>query len=569
MPDNQPLSLETTPERSTLMKRVRQRDTDPERRVRALLRDLGIRYRTNVLGLPGRPDIAHKGRRKAIFVNGCYWHNHTLCGRGKVPKSNPDFWESKFRQNRLRDQRKIDALRAEGFDVLVVWECELADPALLRERLLTFWQGLPVGPDHRGPHPSLEANAQPPVETFTLDSRKGLLIRWLLTRSGDRRKSLLPMGDPVTDVDLGAAYDLAWLTAPTRPQLPAQYGQVSIVDLFSGCGAMTVGVLEACRALGLAGIPTIAVDTAEGARRVYADNYPEAKVHATDINDLLPGSPGERLRSEEQRLLKEAGTTDILLAGPPCQGNSDLNNHTRRSDPKNRLFMKMARCAEVLSPTHIILENVKGVLHDSDNVFARTCDYLARLDYQLDSRILKGEFLGVPQRRHRVFLVASRQNAPNLGDLSTRFATLPRSTDWAIRDLLFEPHQDDFDRPSVPSVTNRRRMEYLFVNGLFDLPDEERPPCHRLKQHTYSSTYGRMRPHEPAPTITTGFPSMGQGRFVHPYRRRTITPHEAARLQFIPDFFRFGSLRRTEYRTLIGNAVPPKFTYLIALELLR
>ena len=551
------------------MKRVRQRDTRPEKRVRALLQDLGIRYRTNVLGLPGRPDIAHKGRRKAIFVNGCYWHNHTHCGRGKVPKSNPDFWESKFKQNRLRDQRKVDALLAQGFDVLVVWECELTDSALLKERLLTFWQRLPPRPDHNGPHPPFETDAEPPVESFALDRDRGLLIRRILTRSGDRRESLLPMGGPVTDLDIGPAFDLAWLTARTPPQLLAQYGQVSIIDLFSGCGAMTVGALEACRALGLAGTPTIAVDTEEGARQVYADNYPHAKVYATDINHLLPGHPGDRLRPEEQSLLKEAGTTDILLGGPPCQGNSDLNNHTRRSDPKNRLFMKVARCAEVLSPTHIIIENVNGVLHDSDNVFARTCDYLDRLDYHLDSSVLKGELLGVPQKRHRVFLVASKQRVPNLADLSARFGTLPRSLDWVIRDLLVVPGHEDFDRPSVPSATNRGRMEYLFHNGLYDLPDEERPRCHRLKQHSYLSTYGRMRPHEPAPTITTGFLSMGQGRFVHPYRQRTITPHEAARIQFIPDFFRFGSLRRGEYRTLIGNAVPPKFTYLVALELLR
>ena len=125
----------TTPERSRLMKRVRQEDTAPEQDVRVILRELGIAYRKNVRGLPGSPDIAHKGRRKALFVNGCYWHKHSVCGRGKVPKTNAEFWGPKLKQNRLRDQKKIDALRAEGFDVLVVWECELADSEFLKERL--------------------------------------------------------------------------------------------------------------------------------------------------------------------------------------------------------------------------------------------------------------------------------------------------------------------------------------------------------------------------------------------------------------------------------------------------
>ena len=97
-----------------------------------------------------------------------------------------------------------------------------------------------------------------------------------------------------------------------------------------------------------------------------------------------------------------------------------------------------------------------------------------------------------------------------------------------------------------------------------------RPDCHRLKEHSYKSVYGRMYWEQPAQTITSGFTSMGQGRFVHPKAKRTITPHEAARLQFIPDFFSFGdTIRRTSLAEIIGNAVPTKLTYVLALELLR
>jgi DNA (cytosine-5)-methyltransferase 1 len=127
-----------------------------------------------------------------------------------------------------------------------------------------------------------------------------------------------------------------------------------------------------------------------------------------------------------------------------------------------------------------------------------------------------------------------------------------------------------FDQTGTPSPVNRQRIEYLFAHKLFELPDAQRPDCHRLQAHSYKSVYGRLRPNEPAQTITTGFLSMGQGRYVHPSQRRTITPHEAARLQCIPDFFHFGSVSsRTALAEMIGNAVPPKLAYILGVELLR
>src|SRR5205823_6332402 len=107
-------------------------------------------------------------------------------------------------------------------------------------------------------------------------------------------------------------------------------------------------------------------------------------------------------------------------------------------------------------------------------------------------------------------------------------------------DLLDLRSETLFDTAAVHAAVNQRRIEYLFEHDVFDLPNEIRPDCHRLKDHAYHAVYGRMRWNEPAPTITTGFGSTGQGRFVHPLKPRTLTPHEAARLQLIPDFFCFG-----------------------------
>jgi DNA (cytosine-5)-methyltransferase 1 len=140
----------------------------------------------------------------------------------------------------------------------------------------------------------------------------------------------------------------------------------------------------------------------------------------------------------------------------------------------------------------------------------------------------------------------------------------------AIQDLQNIVPVRALDKAASIGAENLERIEHLFRFDLYDLPDSLRPDCHRLKKHTYTSVYGRMSWDQPAQTITSGFTCMGQGRFVHPKRKRTLTPHEAARLQFLPDFFRFDEdLPRAALCEMIANAVPPKLTYLLALELLR
>lgn len=127
------------PQRSALMKRVRQKDTAPEMTVRKVLTDMGARFRTNVKDLPGSPDIANKSRKKAIFVHGCFWHGHQNCSKHTLPKNNQDFWKEKFKANIERDNRKIQGLKALGFDVIVVWQCDLRDHSALETSLRRFW----------------------------------------------------------------------------------------------------------------------------------------------------------------------------------------------------------------------------------------------------------------------------------------------------------------------------------------------------------------------------------------------------------------------------------------------
>lgn len=118
------------------MSRVRQRGTGAELLVAQKLKLFGHAYRKNVRSLSGTPDFANKKRKWAILVNGCYWHHHRSCKRATIPKRNRDFWVSKFAANRRRDARIARILRAEGYRLLIIWECETLDDQKLKRRLL-------------------------------------------------------------------------------------------------------------------------------------------------------------------------------------------------------------------------------------------------------------------------------------------------------------------------------------------------------------------------------------------------------------------------------------------------
>ena len=126
--------------RSAVMRAVKSSDTAPERAVRAAARAAGYarRYRLSGGGLPGKPDLVFSALRKAVFVHGCFWHGHH-CKRGaRKPKDNAAYWEGKLARNRTRDVAALKALRAEGWSVLTVWECETRDADALTARLSSF-----------------------------------------------------------------------------------------------------------------------------------------------------------------------------------------------------------------------------------------------------------------------------------------------------------------------------------------------------------------------------------------------------------------------------------------------
>ncbi|MFJ6027931.1 very short patch repair endonuclease [Pseudarthrobacter sp. NPDC092424] len=158
-----------TPEqRSWNMSRIRGKDTKPELLVRRLLHAKCYRYRLHGRAgsrrLPGNPDLVFAGRRKVIFVNGCFWHFHDCRAGLHAPQANAAFWEAKRTRTRERDARQRSELEAAGWEVLTVWECQLKDSSALENRLVQFLDlHLNISPQsHQETHNSLPDHPQAP-----------------------------------------------------------------------------------------------------------------------------------------------------------------------------------------------------------------------------------------------------------------------------------------------------------------------------------------------------------------------------------------------------------------------
>jgi len=120
------------------MRRIRSTNTTPEISVRRLVYGMGFRYRLHVAGLPGKPDMVFGRLRKVIEVRGCFWHQHGKCIESHVPKSRREYWLPKLKRNVRRDAVNLQALKDLGFDVLIVWECEITRLNYLRSKLRRF-----------------------------------------------------------------------------------------------------------------------------------------------------------------------------------------------------------------------------------------------------------------------------------------------------------------------------------------------------------------------------------------------------------------------------------------------
>ena len=363
--------------------------------------------------------------------------------------------------------------------------------------------------------------------------------------------------------------DLSTLKSTTVPVGQASWSNLTIADLFSGCGGLSLGIQRAAHEFGFSLDVRLAVDSDPTALSVYRKLFPTSRPLCSPLEQIFDGDIGSPHTVSEKDIALRTGAPDVLLGGPPCQGHSNLNNHSRRDDPRNGLYLRMARAAEVLSPSAIIVENVPTVTYDVRRAVHQTFERLDEIGYAVGQGVIDLSNLGVPQKRRRHVIVAVRDcdiDPQRLIDKlkSPMCGHVPRSVRWAIGDLEDVRKTTLFDSASKPYPINQSRIDWLFENDEINLPNKLRPLCHR-SNHSYTAMYGRMVWDSPAQTVTTGFNCMGQGRYVHPSQKRVITPHEAARLQMLPDFVDFSCIpARKHLAKLIGNTVPPPLSYAIS-----
>ncbi|ANK87411.1 DNA (cytosine-5-)-methyltransferase protein [Rhizobium sp. N1314] len=399
------------------------------------------------------------------------------------------------------------------------------------------------------------------------------------------------MGDIVHETTLvdvaddGLADQAAWWQSYLRGERPVSKEKrplVTIVDAFCGSGGLALGIKSAVEALGRRADFAAVIDTDATALEIHRHNLGArrclSKSVATLVDFHVLGLGEEAKFGYEPEIIEpdlaNIGNVDMFIAGPPCQGHSNLNNHTRRQDPRNDLYVAAVALGVALSAEMIVIENVPTVLNSHSNVVSTAVGLLQSSGYGVSMTILKADELGSAQRRNRHFLIGvldRRLSQDYLATCTAQLTASPLPVSWAIGDLLdVEPAKLADTAPSLTPV-NVARIDYLFDNDLYDLPDDQRPDCHK-NGTSYTSVYGRMHWTRPAQTITTGFGTPGQGRYVHPLRRRVITPHEAARIQGFPDWFDFApaglAVKRKHLAKWIGDAVHPILGYAVGLAAL-
>ncbi|WP_331345024.1 DNA cytosine methyltransferase [Cellvibrio sp. UBA7661] len=325
---------------------------------------------------------------------------------------------------------------------------------------------------------------------------------------------------------------------------------IDVFDFFSGCGGTSCGLSD--EGLNI----KFALDIDEVAISTFKENFPYAKVLTSNIQEIEP----ENLSS----IIGERNNPILFCGCAPCQPFSKQNKKKYENDPRKNLLMEFSRFIGYWEPEYVLVENVPGMQKiRSNGPFYEFLKILDDLKYQYSFDVLPAADFGVPQRRERLVLLASK-----LGTISLPKAThgpkagTPYSTvrEW-ISDLTAISagetcNQDSEHRAAKLSEINLRRIKQTPEGGgrEFWSPDLQLK-CHQnYKGHT--DVYGRLHWDKPASGLTTRCISLSNGRFGHPSQNRAISIREAACLQTFPRTYRFKGNMASKARQ-IGNAVPP------------
>lgn len=326
------------------------------------------------------------------------------------------------------------------------------------------------------------------------------------------------------------------------------------MDLFSGVGGLTSGMHDA-------GFHTqVAVELEADAANGYKVNFPGTEVIQKDICEIDIYEIKDHLGDEPLH----------LLAGcPPCQGFSRIRKLNRKAsirDKRNSLVGEYFRMVKELRPLTIMMENVPGL--KDYYLFKNILNKLEKLGYNPKVGIVNVKDYGVPQTRKRLVMVGSL-----LGDIEVAAGTGERRTVRSEIEHLPTPEEAKDPLQKIianhsDEVMERIRLTPKDGGSWKDLPQKFVLKCHKKKNVGFKDVYGRLRWDDYSTTITGGCLNPSKGRFLHPEQDRVITPREAALLQSFPKDYKFPSdIPKASLALLIGNALPPRFSYVQSLNI--
>ena len=342
--------------------------------------------------------------------------------------------------------------------------------------------------------------------------------------------------------------------------------KLKILDLFSGCGGLSLGFK-------MAGFNIVgAIDNDLDSIETFKKNFVNGKFISEDI-----------YKFKAEKIKKLFSKVDIIIGGPPCQGFSNANRwHKNYRDPRNSLFLKFIEFVKIIKPKMLLIENVRGILSNSNGEIIKNIKkVLNKLDYSVSFKVLDASEYGVPQIRKRVFIVGNKINEEvfhkylkkrkkvTLREVLSELYHLEKSNKRRLNGnlsnnyikYLRKKNSDVLNHDTVyPAKSTIEKIKYVKQGENWKKIPKKLFKKSRSNRH--SSAFKRLSEKDLSVTIDTG---NAHSNYFHPIFNRIPTPREAARIQSFKDSFKFIGSRTSQYRQ-IGNAVPPLLAKEIAVS---
>ena len=340
--------------------------------------------------------------------------------------------------------------------------------------------------------------------------------------------------------------------------------KIKVLDLFSGCGGLSLGFKMA--GFEISG----AIDNDADSIQTFKKNFKKSKSLIKDINKI-----------NKKEIKKNFSNIDVIIGGPPCQGFSNANRWQKEyNDPRNLLFLKFIEFVKIIKPKMLLIENVSGILSRSKGqIINNIKEILNENGYKVDYKLLNASEFGVPQIRKRVFIVGNRLNSIDF------FENLKKRKKVTVKDAISELYAlEKKDEKKLNGKLDNNYIKYLRKKNSkvlnHDIVYPAKSTIEKIKHvkqgenwqsipvklfknnrnNRHSSAFKRLKEDDFSVTIDTG---NAHSNYFHPIYHRIPTPREAARIQSFTDNFEFIGSRTSQYRQ-IGNAVPPLLSKEIA-----